>query len=196
MFSGILDFVDTYKIPSSSLFFLRPATILHYTLTMVMILNNLSPIYNIIDRQRLYFFPNIFHSNFFFFLIDRDEKLVKWMLWIISFLNLVSLSRVFYRGSSYFQAANVVWKTRGNASGVSRGSFCLISFTTVGTRVFVGALWCKFLSRAIYPPRLSPIHCITGGWSSWQRPRGFQVFNCFCFNGQLANSRDIKVIWY
>lgn len=193
MFSGILDFVDTYKIPSSSLFFLRPAKILHYTLTMVMILNNLSPISTLNDyiSFQIYSIPISF-----FFLIDRDEKLVKWMLWIISFLNLVSLSRVFYRGSSYFQAANVVWKTRGNASGVSRGSFCLISFTTVGTRVFVGALWCKFLSRAIYPPRLSPIHCITGGWSSWQRPRGFQVFNCFCFNGQLANSRDIKVIWY
>lgn len=76
MFSGILDFVDTYKIPSSSLFFLRPAKILHYTLTMVMILNNLSPISTLNDyiSFQIYSIPISF-----FFLIDRDEKLVKWM---------------------------------------------------------------------------------------------------------------------
>lgn len=65
MFSGILDFVDTYKIPSSSLFFLRPATILHYTLTMMMILNNLSPRSTLNDyiSFQIYSIP----ISFFFF---------------------------------------------------------------------------------------------------------------------------------
>lgn len=43
--------------------------------------------------------------------------------------------------------------------------FLLLDFLRHGcTGVFVGALWCKFPSRAIYPR--SYIHCITGGWSS------------------------------
>lgn len=55
-------------------------------------------------------------------------------------------------------------------------------------RLYGCVCWCFMVQVSItshLPSVLYPLH--NRRVEFWQRPRGFQVFNCFCFNGQLAN---------
>lgn len=128
-------------------------------------------------------------QNFFFFFIDRNKKLVKWMrtsLWIISFPNLVSLSRVFYRGSSSISRPRTWYGKRVEMH--RRVSREVPSAWFPSPRLYGCVCWCFMVQVSItshLPSVLYPLH--NRRVEFWQRPRGFQVFNCFCFNGQLAN---------